>query len=471
MAETTSTNRDADSWAQHAGPLSVTDAPEGALNLNVDGRLLAGPMQGFGKLWQKTYRVALPGVDVTPEEVIAAWKVNYGEFWPEGNNFYAPLAGIQPGEVGLINADMPGGMKLSTGVMVLYADDVSFTYMTPLGHPFAGWITFSADDVDGTTHAQVQVLMRATDPASELGLAMGGHRTEDRMWAQTLANLAMFFGLADPQVDTDVVCVDRGRQWRRIGNLRHDAVLHTAAHMLAAPVRAIGMSWRGLLTAASVTNALVHAVVMLLAGVVILPAVVLSVLPLLGLAVATRWERTGAGVVGASGLAMLLAMAPFALTDLAQVSSPVTFLYALLSLLSGATMVVAGVALVRRRTGSPRGLALAGALVITVGVVATSFAAVTRASDTLDGGEVEVVAQDFAWVPEDTTAASDATLNVDNRDAFHHTFAIEELGIEVDLPANTARDVPLDDASPGVYSFVCTVVGHETMAGTIEITE
>ncbi|HKJ55959.1 MAG TPA: cupredoxin domain-containing protein, partial [Nitriliruptoraceae bacterium] len=60
---------------------------------------------------------------------------------------------------------------------------------------------------------------------------------------------------------------------------------------------------------------------------------------------------------------------------------------------------------------------------------------------------------------------------VDNRDPFHHTFAIEELGIEVDLPANTARDVPLDGASPGVYTFVCTVVGHETMTGTIEVTE
>ena len=35
-------------------------------------------------------------------------------------------------------------MKLSTGVMVLYADEESFTLMTPQGHMFAGWITFSA---------------------------------------------------------------------------------------------------------------------------------------------------------------------------------------------------------------------------------------------------------------------------------------------------------------------------------------
>ena len=60
---TTTPRRDTDSWARHSGPLSVGDAPEGALNLNVDGRQLAGPVQGFGKLWQKTYRVALPGTE------------------------------------------------------------------------------------------------------------------------------------------------------------------------------------------------------------------------------------------------------------------------------------------------------------------------------------------------------------------------------------------------------------------------
>jgi hypothetical protein len=36
-------------------------------------------------------------------------------------------------------------------VLVLYADDESFTLMTPEGHMLAGWITFSAErDGDGT---------------------------------------------------------------------------------------------------------------------------------------------------------------------------------------------------------------------------------------------------------------------------------------------------------------------------------
>ena len=41
-------------------------------------------------------------------------------------------------------------MPLSTGVLVLYADDESFTLMTPQGHVFAGWITFSSLSIPAT---------------------------------------------------------------------------------------------------------------------------------------------------------------------------------------------------------------------------------------------------------------------------------------------------------------------------------
>ena len=101
----------------------------------------------------------------------------------------------------LIKAAGPGGLKFKTGVMVLYSDDESFTLMTPEGHMFAGWITFSSHVEDGVTVAQTQVLMRAQDPLSEMGLAMGGHRMENRFWEETLANLAAHLG-ADGEVST-----------------------------------------------------------------------------------------------------------------------------------------------------------------------------------------------------------------------------------------------------------------------------
>ena len=45
-------------------------------------------------MWQKTYRVPLHGIDVTPAQVTDVWKRHFPEFWPKGNSFFAPLAGI-----------------------------------------------------------------------------------------------------------------------------------------------------------------------------------------------------------------------------------------------------------------------------------------------------------------------------------------------------------------------------------------
>src|SRR5262245_17048753 len=126
--------RNATNWAkQNTHTLHVVNAPTGALNLNVDGRQIVGPLQGFGQMWQKTYRVYLYGAKVAPTEVIQAWKEHFAEFWPANSRFFGPLTGIAPGEVAILNLAV-GGLPLSTGVLVLYADDESFTLMTPQGH-------------------------------------------------------------------------------------------------------------------------------------------------------------------------------------------------------------------------------------------------------------------------------------------------------------------------------------------------
>jgi hypothetical protein len=224
------TPRDAGNWAKPVSTLTVTEAPEGAPNL-VEGKRLLSPVQGFGKMWQKTYKLPLTGIQTSPQRVIAAWRDNFPSCWPEGNDFKPPLTGLEPGEVALIKAAGPAGMKFKTGVMVLYADDVSFTLMTPEGHMFAGWITFSAHDEEGMTVAQTQVLMRAQDPISEMGLAMGGHRMENRFWEQTLTNLAEHLG-ASGEVTTNVVCVDKKRQWSRAKNVRHSVAIRSTLHMM-----------------------------------------------------------------------------------------------------------------------------------------------------------------------------------------------------------------------------------------------
>ena len=229
MAEAERERRVEGQWASPAESLHVHDSVEGADPRAVEGRQLAGPLQGFGKLWQKTYRVRLHGAEVTPEQVVAVWQEDYGSFWPATSRFCAPFSGLTPGEVALIS-DRRGGLQLSTGVLVMYADEVSFTFLCPQGHPFAGMITFSAHEDEEVTVAQVRAIIRAQDPLIELSMPFYTHRQENQVWRHVLTALAARFDVQDTQVSLEAVCVDRRRQWRRAGNVRHNAGLYALAH-------------------------------------------------------------------------------------------------------------------------------------------------------------------------------------------------------------------------------------------------
>ncbi len=226
--------RDAGAWAAKVDRLEVQPR-DGARASNVAGRRLMGPVQGFGKMWQKTYRVDV-GSSISPTQAIATWKAHFPEFWPAGNRFSGALTGIQPGDVALLDLAMGGGVRLSTGVFVLYADDESFTLMTPQGHMFAGWISFSAEAERGTTTLQAQVLMRANDPLYELGMMLGGHAKEDRFWAATLGAVATRLGAPEAPVQARSVCVDNHRQWKRVGNTWHNAMVRSMAQRLGSPL-------------------------------------------------------------------------------------------------------------------------------------------------------------------------------------------------------------------------------------------
>jgi hypothetical protein len=222
--------RDAAHWARY---VEVLKAPEGTVAPNVEGHRLVGPLQGFGKMWQKTYKVRLEGASATPAEVVEAWRTRFPELCGFGESgFRVPSGGLVPGAVALLG-DL-------SGVMVLYSDEESFTYMTPEGHPFSGWITFSAyKDEDAATVARAHLLIRANDPLYELMMPIGLHRLEDRTWQRTLRNVAAYFGVANAKVETRVVCVDPRRQWHRYKNIRHNAMILSALHAITTPLRRI----------------------------------------------------------------------------------------------------------------------------------------------------------------------------------------------------------------------------------------
>jgi len=245
MNEPTSTPKtpeNAASWAKLVDTLNVGDTPSEAINLNVQGKRVSGPLQGFGQLWQKTYRLRLHGVETSSADVVRLLKEKLPDFMPANSRFYPSITGVQPSEVIIINATMlgvPG--TISTGVMILYADDEAFTVMTPEGHPESGFNTFSAYEADGTVIAQIQSLARANDPVYEFGFRfMGGSKEQERIWHYVLTQLGNNMGISG-QVEMEKVCVDTRLQWSRAKNVWHNAMIRSTLHL---PVRLVQKTFR-----------------------------------------------------------------------------------------------------------------------------------------------------------------------------------------------------------------------------------
>ena len=230
-------------WAPPVKRISVTGAPAGAMNLNVDGRQPASPLQGFGQMWQKTFRIQLKGVSLPLTDIMRIWRENFSQFQPPENRFYPAMTGVQPGAVLLIDAKvppfpgMPSIMPVSTGVMVLYADEESFTVMCPEGHPLSGWNTFRVFDDDGTLVAEVQEQSRASDPLYEFFFRfLGSSNQQDKIWVHVLNSLAEHLGV-NGQVTTSKLLIDPRVQWSHAGNIWNNAAIRTFFYLLASPFR------------------------------------------------------------------------------------------------------------------------------------------------------------------------------------------------------------------------------------------
>jgi anti-anti-sigma factor len=213
--------QDDSGWAPNTGRLRVTENPEEAMNKNVDGRHTVGPLQGFGPMWQKTYLLPIKKAGLQPGDVIKTMKQHFPEFQPPQNRFYPSSKGIATGEIVLIDSSTPGGI-VSTGVLVLYADDLSFTLITPQGHPEAGWVTFSARRSEDAVEMQIQGLARAADPLYELAFRIAGSKFQETIWRHVLSSFAAYLEI---EADVSVVktCIGSNLQWTKTGNLWYNA--------------------------------------------------------------------------------------------------------------------------------------------------------------------------------------------------------------------------------------------------------
>jgi len=240
-------------WAAPVETLSVRNPPAGAVNKNVDGRTLSGPLQGFGPLWEKRYRIRLVDRSITPEDAIGTFRDNFPRFQPRQNRFFPGPAGITPGATVIINAATPGG-TIATGVWVLHGTADTFTFMTPQGHPESGWVTFRAFREQATpesgwvtfrafreqatTVVEIVGFARSGDPLYELGFRIAGSRLQESIWRHVLTALGNHLGSATA-VEMENHCVAPDLRWNRAGNIRYNAQGHTLFHSLTRSIRGI----------------------------------------------------------------------------------------------------------------------------------------------------------------------------------------------------------------------------------------
>jgi len=222
-------------WANPVDRLSLPPLPKEAINTNTEGRHTTGPVRGFGSLWRRTYAIRLVNSTATAAEVVRIWKERFGSFWPPAGRFYGADKPIEAGDVALLNLAGPAGVTIATGILVIYADDESFCFISAQGHMFGGMITFSAHDKNGAPVAQVQALLRASDPLFEITVRLGiATKPEDKFWQGALKNLAAHFGVEGQPVSQQAELLDSSLQWSKAKNLWYNAVIRNALHM---PVR------------------------------------------------------------------------------------------------------------------------------------------------------------------------------------------------------------------------------------------
>lgn len=221
---------------------------------------------------------------------------------------------------------------------------------------------------------------------------------------------------------------------------------------------------------AAITMVIWAVLVHLTARVLIPPVLVIGLIYLAFVPFLRRERRwVGLGLAAFSALA-LLGNVPGLADELSNPESAPAFILTLLSVTAAVLAVISGSAAFFGWSTAPmRALAIGAVSVFAVGALSSLAIFVNTESDAALGSDVEVVAEKVLWEPEDIVLpAGSAGVWVENKDGIRHTFTIEELGVDLEIPALRARRV--DVAGPaGTYEIICTVPGHENMIGTLTI--
>jgi plastocyanin len=231
-----------------------------------------------------------------------------------------------------------------------------------------------------------------------------------------------------------------------------------------------GTGWANLLKWSAIASIVVIVLINVFAG-LIPPLVIFAVLFLAGVIWLGRATKGPAILLLVSFILMVAMSAPFIIPTLAVPASGGDFILNIASLVAAVVGIVAAIAILRRSSGSsdaPKKLGLAALGLFLVAALFSVIATVGYEDATAQEGDVELAAEDIEFSEDSLeTGSGDVSVFVDNADGTLHTFTIDELDVNLDVPASSAARVTFE-AEPGTYEFYCAPHA-EDMKGTLTV--
>ncbi len=229
--------------------------------------------------------------------------------------------------------------------------------------------------------------------------------------------------------------------------------------------------WMRLARGAAITMVLWAVLTHITARVLIPPVLVIGLIFAAFIPFLRDGKRRVALGLAIFGILALAGNVPALVDELTHLDSAPAFILTLLSVLGVVVAIGAGIGAFRSTSRPPTRPIVYGAAAVFVVLAATSVAiSATTDSDSVQAGDIEMVAEKVEFGPEAITISADGGgVWIDNKDGIRHTFTIEGQGVDLQIPALKAKRIDLDLAS-GTYEFICTVPGHENMTGTLTVT-
>ena len=102
-----------------------------------------------------------------------------------------------------------------------------------------------------------------------------------------------------------------------------------------------------------------------------------------------------------------------------------------------------------------------GAALLFVLFIAASFFVRREGEPVVRPADISLEAENMAFSSEELVAnAGEITVHLDNHDLWWHTFTIDELGVDLQVPMGANQQLTFH-APPGTYRYYCDIPGHD----------